>query len=629
MTTGISVIIPAYNAAGTLSRTLRSVLAQTLPPLETIVIDDGSSDRTAAVAAAFAPQVRLLRRANGGPGSARNTGIRAACGAWIALLDADDTWAPEKLERQMALSGDPRTGIIACLSDRPGDRCPPELRFADLWRANLLVNSTVLLRRAAWDAVGGFEEQRALIAVEDYNLWLRVAAAGWRILVCQEVLAHYTRGVGISSNTGRLFAASLHNLDRIAAVLALPTPLVQARRLQTLDAFTRIAFYERDLGLARSLGRQAARLRPTPTRLARLALTYVPPPVLNAKRQLARSRPPRLFGRPVVPAAPQLDRPTLLVIIDAEEEFDWNTLPRRAAVQAMAHQTAAQRILERFGCIPTYAVDYAVAAQRDGYAPLLEFCQSGRCRIGAQLHPWLNPPIEEALCPENSYPGNLPPGLELEKLRLLTAVISQNLGVRPTLYRAGRYGLGPHTPAALAALGYRIDCSVRPYFAPDRDGRPDYRDAYPHPFWLDAAQTVLELPVTVGLTGGLSHLPALLVAATHPRLRRLRLGSLLAVSRLADRFQLSPEGTRLADAKRLTRAMLAAGHLLFVVSYHSPSLQPGNTPYVRNAADLQRFLGWLDGYLDFFFGEVGGVAATPDAVYDATRPARAAAVAAA
>ncbi len=627
MSADVSVIVPAFNAQATLGAALRSALQQSTPPLEILVVDDGSLDDTAAVAATFGPRVRVIRQQNGGPGAARNAGIRASRGAWIGLLDADDTWLPTKLEHQLALDDDDRIGIIACLSDKPGQACPPEIGFDQLWSNNLLVNSTVLVRRAAWEAAGSFDEARALISVEDYNLWLRIAAADWRILTLQEVLARYTRGVGISSDIHRLLAASLYNLDQLERVLGLPAAKVEVRRIAALDHFASAALHERDLALARALGMRAARTGPTPGRLARLALAYVPSPVLDIKRRVSRvlrqPDPPQLFGKPVVPAELGLRQPVLLVIIDAEEEFDWAVWPPTASgVRAMRHQAPAQRLFERFGCVPTYAVDYPVAAQRDGYAPLLEFLQSGACEIGTQLHPWLNPPVEERICERNSYPGNLPKTLEAAKLRILTDVIEANLGVRSTLYRSGRFGLGPNTPDLLAGMGYRIDCSVRPHFESGGDGGPDYQDAYAHPFWLDAAQSVLELPVTVGLTGKLARFPGLLSPAAHPALRPLRLRGLLARGRLLDRIQLTPEGTRLIEAQRLTRAMLADGHRLFVVGYHSPSLQPGNTPFVRNAADLQHLLGWLEGYMEFFLGEIGGAMATPDEMFSLAVQAR-------
>jgi hypothetical protein len=106
----------------------------------------------------------------------------------------------------------------------------------------------------------------------------------------------------------------------------------------------------------------------------------------------------------------------------------------------------------------------------------------------------------------------------------------------------------------------------------------------------------------------------------------MHLPAVFARLHLVDRVRLTPEGNSLAEAKRLTRAMVRRGQRVFVLSYHSPSLEPGNTPYVRTADDLSRFLRWIEAYLEFFFGEIGGVAATPSFIYEeaaaACNPAR-------
>lgn len=100
--TGVSVIIPVYNGAAHLGETLRSALAQTVLPLEILVIDDGSNDQSAALAESFGPPIRVIRQENRGEAAARNRGIDTARGDWIAFLDADDLWEPEKLARQLA-----------------------------------------------------------------------------------------------------------------------------------------------------------------------------------------------------------------------------------------------------------------------------------------------------------------------------------------------------------------------------------------------------------------------------------------------------------------------------------------------------------------------------------------------
>ncbi|HTW27295.1 MAG TPA: glycosyltransferase [Acetobacteraceae bacterium] len=626
MTATVSTIIPAYNAAGTISRTIESALAQTLPPLEILVVDDGSTDATAEIVGRFGPPVRLVRKPNGGPASARNLGAREAQGEWLAMLDADDWWYPDKLARQLALDDDPRIAIIHALASHSRMRVPSEIRFADLWRANLLINSTVLIRRSVFQALGGFDEDRRLISVEDYNLWLRVAESGWRIVTCQEVLIRYTRGIGLSSNAEKFLRASLANAELAGAATRVPPDGIRRKQRQILEEFGRSAMFERQLGRARALFGRSFVAKPSPGAGVRLAASYLPLTVLDARRRAAQyvsAGPPRrigrrrLFGEPIQPVDFGRLGPILLVIIDTEEEFDWRLVPSPASsVEAMRDQEKAQRIFQRFQLVPTYAVDYAVASQRDGYAPLLDFLSDGSCEIGAQLHPWLNPPITEELSPHNSYPGNLPAPLEAEKIRVLTRTIEDNLRFRPLLYRAGRYGIGPNTARALDSLGYCIDCSVRPYFDLRRHGGFDFRAAPTRPFWFGPGGRILEIPVTVGMTGPLSRFGRELYPAISGAFgRSLRLPGILARTNMLDRVQLTPEGSSLAEAKRLTRTILERDRRqVLVLSYHSPSLRPGNTPYVRSDRDLRRFLAWIEAYLEFFLGEIGGVASTPAAL---------------
>src|SRR3569833_81721 len=102
----VSVVIPAWNAQACLSRAIRSVLAQTLPPFEILVVDDGSTDATPSLVRQFGSPVRLIHQGHAGAAAARNTGIAAASGEYIAFLDADDEWLPRKLQRQMSLHRD-------------------------------------------------------------------------------------------------------------------------------------------------------------------------------------------------------------------------------------------------------------------------------------------------------------------------------------------------------------------------------------------------------------------------------------------------------------------------------------------------------------------------------------------
>lgn len=381
--------------------------------------------------------------------------------------------------------------------------------------------------------------------------------------------------------------------------------------------------------LADDPGRQAmaerglatARLSGWPLRAAvfqRFTDTVVRQP---APARRATRPPPRPVAFPVPsagPAVPQAARPELLVIIDAEEEFEWTTFsPDAVSVENMRHQVRAQRVFERYGLRPSYMVDFPVASQADGYLPLRELLDAGACDIGSQLHPWVNPPFGPTMVGvRDSYPGNLARGQEQGKIDRLTQEIEANLGVRPTMYRAGRYGAGVNTRRILTELGYTMDCSVLPSTDLSRWGGPDYSGWDVTPAWLDLENRLLELPVTSALTGALAGLGAGPYGRlTHPIGQRLHLPGVFARLGLLERIKLTPEGTTVAEAQRLTRALLARGQRTFVVTYHTSSLEPGFTPYVRTQAELGVFLAWLDEYCAWFMGEVGGVPSTAEAVY--------------
>ena len=429
-----------------------------------------------------------------------------------------------------------------------------------------------------------------------------------------------------------MLAAELENVRQIASLYGLSKKKVSQRLLRIYRNTSKSAYYERKGKLARDTALREFKESPSVGRALQIAKAHVPIALANTRRSLLHgaenpiSTPGRdnaeqsIFGTPRTKAIDFGNgAPYLLVIIDAEEEFDWSVVPSPStSVEAMRSQGRAQRIFERFGVVPTYAVDYAVASQANGYEPLLDYLKDKKCEIGAQLHPWLNPPISEKLIPPNSFPGNLTASLEFEKLRVLTAAIQDNFRCQPALYRAGRYGIGPNTASILDRLGYEIDCSVVPFHDFREKFGPDFRYAMDSPYWFGPGNRLLEIPVTVGMTGQFARFgSALYPQLDRPFSRALRLPGVLARSSLLDRVRLTPEGISLPEAKRLTRSLLHRdGRRIFVLSYHSPSLEPGNTPYVRTTDDLKRFIDWIEAYLEFFFGELGGMAATPSCIFN-------------
>lgn len=305
--------------------------------------------------------------------------------------------------------------------------------------------------------------------------------------------------------------------------------------------------------------------------------------------------------------------PQLIVVIDTEEEFDWNAKPdpKKNGVSAMAHIDRAQTIFNEYGIRPCYVVDYPVTSQPEGSALLKRYFDAGQCDIGAHLHPWVNPPIQEAINVHNMYPGNLDPELERGKLMHLRNTIADTFGAPPTIYKAGRYGFGPNTENILAELGFEIDVSVCPPLDSRADGGPDYRRFTSDPFWFGTGSSrLLEIPTT-GAFVGWAHTTAIPLYDLASRLKRFRAPGILARLSAVDRLMLSPEGFGTDEHIKLTRFLYQRGMRTFTWSFHSPSVVPGNTAYVQNEQELTTFLDSFRRFFDFFFGELAGQATTP------------------
>lgn len=308
------------------------------------------------------------------------------------------------------------------------------------------------------------------------------------------------------------------------------------------------------------------------------------------------------FAYPAASGLIQLEpgeRPRFWVTIDTEEDFDWAAPFARTgyglgSVPALA---ACQTYFAAAGVAPIYLVDWPIVADDRAVDILGPAQAAGRCEVGAQLHPWVTPPHDEDVNERNSYTGNLPPDLQRAKMAALRDEIRDRFGAAPTVYRAGRYGLGADTAAMLAELGFRCDTSVRTGFDYRSGHGPDYRAAPLHPWWVRTAQgAVLEVPVTTvfgGLLGGAG-------GKIYHRIARngTHAGAALARLGLVERIALTPEGI---PAERACKAIdIAIDRALPVLnfSFHSPSLQPGNTPYIRSVADLDRFYRWWDVVLE-------------------------------
>jgi glycosyltransferase involved in cell wall biosynthesis len=221
----ISVIVPAYNRERYLGAALESALEQDCPPLEIIVVDDGSTDGTARVARSY-PEVRYLYQSNQGAATARNTGIAASRGEYLTFLDSDDLWEPQKLRLQVgALEQRPRVGY--CLTRmrnflEPGCAVPSWIGPEELSRAEFGIGTgTLMARRKVFDRVGGFDPRYHWGSDKDW--FFRAKDARIALAILPEVLVH--RRIHDSN----LSASSEPNLRMLARMIKASVARMRAR----------------------------------------------------------------------------------------------------------------------------------------------------------------------------------------------------------------------------------------------------------------------------------------------------------------------------------------------------------------------------------------------------------------
>jgi glycosyltransferase involved in cell wall biosynthesis len=231
----VSVIIPAYNEAATVERTISSVLNQTYPDLEVLVVDDGSTDETAVLVQRMAhldPRIKLLQKANGGLVSARNYGIAHAQGEFIAPLDADDLWHPEKIKKQLKVVRDrgDHVGLVYCWSRAIDEQdqvlfdiTPCALRdnvYAALIMRNFISSGAPLVRRRCVEEVGGYDatlSSRGAPCCEDLKFNLDIAEYYDFDVVPEFLLAHRFRAGSMSTDSDAMLRSYKLVIEEVRA----------------------------------------------------------------------------------------------------------------------------------------------------------------------------------------------------------------------------------------------------------------------------------------------------------------------------------------------------------------------------------------------------------------------------
>jgi glycosyltransferase involved in cell wall biosynthesis len=280
----VSVVIPAFNAARFLERAVASILGQAERPKELIVVDDGSQDETALVARRLAPHALVLRQANRGPGAARNAGVRRATAECVCFLDADDRYEPGMIATlSRALAALPGAAVASgaffvdtggVVTRLPSGATAARLRtravvedFFDLARAGRFVHtSAVMVRRRAFEAVGGFRED--IRFGEDVDLWCKLAGRYDWVFV-DEPVSTYHHDAG-TSTTLRTMYETWRTRELTTTVLMTEEQMQQHVRAELWPSFRR---YRRDWLTARA--RSAVGAAATPR--ARELLKQIPP----------------------------------------------------------------------------------------------------------------------------------------------------------------------------------------------------------------------------------------------------------------------------------------------------------------------------------------------------------------
>jgi len=281
------------------------------------------------------------------------------------------------------------------------------------------------------------------------------------------------------------------------------------------------------------------------------------------------------------------------VSIDTEED-NWIPSLEGITVRNIRELPKLAELCASLGVRATYFVTYQVASTPESAAVIRELASDGTAEIGAHLHPWNTPP-SCGLEPRISMLRDYPPEFQRKKLERLLEEFDASIGIRPTSFRAGRFGVGRSVIEALVENGIFIDSSVTPLISWEGDGGPSFLDAPTRMYRLDGSGEVptpndeglvVEVPVTVGFTrfapADWPRVARLLASARGRGVRLFGLASRLGLFR---RVILSPETHSVEDMLLMSRRMIEAGEPYLHLYFHSSSLVPGLSPFVRTEED--------------------------------------------
>lgn len=295
----------------------------------------------------------------------------------------------------------------------------------------------------------------------------------------------------------------------------------------------------------------------------------------------------------------------VFITIDTEED-NWGDY--NGTVENIMTLPQLQSLFNKYGAVPTYLINYPVVSQQRCVVVLSSFLNEGVCEIGTHCHPWNTPPITEELNAKNSMTCNLSYDMLIDKMNCLHKTIENNFHMKPVSFRAGRWALNEDVARCLSELGYLVDTSMSPFVDWSNNFGPNFRDSSIHPFYFkpndigvhNNSGELLELQPIIGFyQSNFKRCDYVQNKISKGRWSKLRLLGMLDRLNLLNFHWLSPELSSGEEMVKLSKRFVKSGHDFLNMSFHSTSMLPGKSPFVRDGRELTMFLNKIEIFLQY------------------------------
>ncbi len=296
----------------------------------------------------------------------------------------------------------------------------------------------------------------------------------------------------------------------------------------------------------------------------------------------------------------------ILITIDTEED-EWGEFTERSfKVENISQVPLVQELFEHYNARPTYLVDWPVATNSKAVDILKPILDRKHCAIGTHCHSWNTPPQNVPATEFTSMLSNLPYQEIRNKIANLHQAITDAFGKKPTVFRSGRYGFNSDVARCLIGLGYIADSSMTPFWDWRRFHGPDFRhiSTYHYRYHKDSFSKeskigpLIEFPLSIGILQKINFLHKFIRRTfSVPPFSKTKIIGFLEKLSIHNLAWLSPEKSDATTMIRLVNRFVTLKHSFLVLDFHSTSLLPGKSPYVRNNNDLKRFLKNIEQFL--------------------------------